>query len=326
MRNLLQDDLCMVISKHRALNEQIKAEIALVLAQYEISKRETEIELYNSDEYNLEMIKRFLIGKTVAGLTEKSIEHYKSRLKKIILSFNKPVNKITSDDLKIYFAYRQVKDKVQDTSIVNDWHVLSSFFGYLHKEDILEKNPMFKIECPKKRKKKKKAFSQMECELLRNKCEDARIKALVEVFLSTWCRVSEVSAMNIDDIQGDSITVVGKGKKERTVYLNSKAQLAIKNYLDTRTDTNRALFIGRTGNRLTNGSIVLAFKKLAEKAAVDNVHPHRFRRTGATMAIKAGMPIEKVSYLLGHESVSTTQIYLDINEDDIREAHRKWVS
>lgn len=127
MRNLLQDDLCMVISKHSALNEQIKAEIALVLAQYEISKRETEIELYNSDEYNLEMIKRFLIGKTVAGLTEKSIEHYKSRLKKIILSFNKPVNKITSDDLKIYFAYRQVKDKVQDTSIVNDWHVLSSF-------------------------------------------------------------------------------------------------------------------------------------------------------------------------------------------------------
>lgn len=325
MREDLLQKLCILLQEHEAYTENTRAELIILLGDYEISKRETEIEIYNSDDFNVEMIQRFLIGKTVAGLTQKSIEHYKSRLRKIILGFNKPIDKITSDDLKMFLAVRQIKDKVQDASLANDWHILSSFFGYLHKEEILEKNPMFKVECPKKRKKKKKAFTNMECELLRNNCEDAREKAFIEVFLSTWCRVSEIRGMNIDDIQGDSITVLGKGEKERIVYLNSRAQLAIQNYLNTRNDSCPALFINRYGSRMSNDSIVKALKKLGERAAVENVHPHRFRRTGATMALRAGMPIEKVSYLLGHESVSTTQIYLDINEDEIKQAHRKWV-
>lgn len=167
----------------------------------------------------------------------------------------------------------------------------------------------------------------MECERLRDNCTSLREKAIVETLLSTWCRVSEIERMNISDICGDQITVVGKGEKERIVYLNSKAILSLSNYLDSRDDKNDALFVSfnKPHDRLLKSSIESTMRELGNRAGVANVHPHRFRRTGATMALKSGMPIEKVSRLLGHESIETTQIYLDINEDEIHQAHKKWV-
>lgn len=325
MRNDLLHQLCMIFQKYDAMNEQTKAELTILLSDYEIEKRETDIILYDPDDYNLEMLQRFLIAKRVAGLTENSLIHYKYQLEQIFGKINKPINMITADDLMLYLAIRQAKDKKSDATLVNEWHALSSFFGWMHKEEFLERNPMFRVECPKKRKKKKKAFSSMECEMLRNACIDAREKLLIELLLSTWCRISEIEQMDITDIEGDSITVIGKGQKERIVYLNSKAQLAIKEYLSTRKDNEPALITGRTG-RMQKGGLEKMVKQIGERAGIENVHPHRFRRTGATFALRAGMPIEKVSFLLGHEAVSTTQIYLDINEEEMKQAHKKWVS
>lgn len=326
MRDMLENDLCMLFQKHNAFDNDVKAEITLILAQYEVMKKETELAIYEADNYNLEMIQRFLISKTVSGSTERTLKYYKNQLIKIAEKLEKPINIVTSDDIKMYMAIRQIKDKVSEVTLKNEWNILSSFYGWMLKEELLEKNPMFKVDSPKKRKKQKKAFESMECELIRNNCNSLRDKAIIEILFSTWCRVSEVVQMDIADIRGDSITVIGKGQKERTVYLNSKAQLAIKNYLESRKDGNAALFVSRTAKRLERNSIESVVKNIGMAAGIDNVHPHRFRRTGATFALRAGMPIEKVSYLLGHESVSTTQIYLDISEEEMKQAHRKWVS
>lgn len=319
-------ELCMILQKHDIYTDEVKAEITITLSNYDVQKKTTEVVVYDCNNYNYEMIKSFLIGKTVAGLTPKSLNQYKYQLTKILDKIDKPINMITADDLKLYFAIRQVRDNVSACTITSEWHILSSFFGWIHKQDLLAKNPMFKIECPKKRKKKKKAFSNMDCELLRNACKNLKEKAIIEVLLSTWCRVSEISNIDILDIEGDTITVLGKGKKERAVYLNCKAQLAIKNYLESRNDNNNALFVNRANERLSAQSIERLIAKIGERAGIENTHPHRFRRTGATMALRTGMPIEKVSYLLGHESVVTTQIYLDINEDEVKQAHMKYVS
>lgn len=327
MTDKLLKELCMVISEYDVPIDVLKAKFTIVLDQYEVSEKVTELVVYDNEDYNFQIIKKFIIAKTVAGLTERTLKFYRTQLIFIFNRINKPINLITSDDIKMYLALRQIQDKIGSVSLENEYRVLSTFFGWLHREELIEKNPMFKVEKPKKRKQQKKAFSSMECERIRNSCKTLRDKALIEVLFSTWCRVSEIEQMNITDIRGDEMTVLGKGKKERIVYLNSKAQLAITNYLDSRNDNEAPLFVSydKPHNRLLKSSIEKYVRDLGLELKIENVHPHRFRRTGATMALRSGMPIETVSKLLGHESIETTQIYLDIDEQSIKQAHKKYV-
>lgn len=320
--------LCDALNIENAFSEKLKNKIVLILSDYEITRKSTELVAYNYADYNAMIMNKFLISKTVKGLTSKTLNLYKFRIEYALSKIQKPINEITSDDLIVYFAQRQLIDKTSSATAINEWRVLSGFFGWMYKEEIIPKNPMFKVEKPKERKQKKKAFTSMECELLRDSCTNLRDKAIIEVLLSTWCRVSEIVQMNISDIRGDEITVVGKGEKERVVYLNSKAILAIKNYLNSRTDNNDALFVSRYApyERVNVRGIEDLIKKIGKKAGVQDAHPHKFRRTGATMALRSGMPIEKVSYLLGHESIDTTQIYLDINEYEVKQSHQKYVA
>lgn len=321
------EGICMLLKREGVYSDVIKARLIVLLSDYEITKKSTELTLYDEDEYNEFVMKKFIIAKTVAGLTERTIKHYKNTMDFVLKRIKKPINIISADDLKLYLAVRQTKDGVSEVSVQNEWSVLSAFFGWLLKEEMIEKNPMYKVDKPKQRKKKKKAFTQMECEKLRNECLTLKEKALVELLLSTWCRVSEVEQINKSAIEGDQITVVGKGKKERTVYLNSKAMFAIDKYIKSRNDDNDALFVidVKPHRRMTANWIERTIRELGKRAGVENTHPHRFRRTGATFALRSGMPIERVSYILGHESIETTQIYLDINEEEAKMAHKKWV-
>lgn len=327
MTDELVGELMIALAGYGIDDDSIRQKIIIVCSNYEIQKKETELSIYTCEDYNMEILKRYLISKTVKGLTDRTLKYYRTQLIYILDRVQKPIDSITADDLKLYLAKRQINDKVSSRSVGNEWRILSAFFGWLHREEIITKNPMFKVERPKERKVKKKAFTNMECERIRNGCKQLRDRAIVEVLLSTWCRVSEVEQMDINDIEGDEITVIGKGKKERTVYLNSKAQLAIQNYLESRVDDKPYLFCSydKPYERLGTSSIEKMLRELGRELKIDNVHPHRFRRTGATLALRGGMPIEKVSYLLGHESIETTQIYLDTNEDEAKAAHKKYV-
>ena len=212
---------------------------------------------------------------------------------------------------------------------------------------------MSKVEQIKETKKKKKAFTQMELEQIRYACRSSMETAIIEVLISTWARVSEVAEIKLEDIKGGSVLVHGKGDKERETYLTPKAQMAIKAYLSEREDDNPYLFPGaRYGGGMLESAtkkcrklknkwftcadlvgeghrradtIEQTVRKIGKRAGVDNAHPHRFRRTGATMALRAGMPLITVSKMLGHENIGTTQIYLDISDKELEEAHEKWV-
>ena len=157
-----------------------------------------------------------------------------------------------------------------------------------------------------------------------------RLKAIIEFLLSTGCRVTEVENANRSDIKDDKLIITGKGNKQRYVYLNAQAKLALEKYENTRSDTNNSLFVSKVKikgeyKRLEKGQIENIIRELGKDIGIENCHPHRFRRTMATDALRAGMPIEQVSLMLGHEELTTTQIYARSDESDVYQAHQKYV-
>ena len=348
--DFLRDELTRIVTPYIDKDnlENVKMLFDVALSKYQISKKSTEIIPYNGD-VNDQILKKFLYAKIARGCSPRTIRYYGNVVKKALRDIGKPYSSVTADDIRLYIAIRVQRDKVTKTTVNNERRCLSAFYGWLQKEEICLKNPMAKVEKIKVTREKKKAFTVMELEKIRAACRDARERAVVEALSSTWCRVSELIGIRIADIHDGKCAVHGKGDKIRDVYLNARAQLAVQTYLNERSDSNPYLFPGAVDgyigicekgkgrawykNRdlvsadkpVDKGAIESMVRKLGRIAGVSNVHPHRFRRTGATMALRAGMPLVQVSKLLGHESIETTQIYLDISEKELEEAHEKYV-
>ena len=328
-----------------------KWKLEMVVADYEIEKRHTELAV-RTEGKNEAILKQFIASKLAAGRTMKTLNYYRLSMIAFLNRVGKDFDEITSNDIRRYLAIRVNQDGVSKTTANNERRNISAFYKWCQTEEIILKNPMAKVEQMKVNKQKKKAFSDMEIELIRNACKTNKETALVELLLSTWCRVSEVAQIQLTDIEDDSILVHGKGEKDRTVYLNAKAKLAIEQYQNERKDLNPYLFarmkyagnIGESTKRgsrtrewykkaglvdetrnIDAGTIEAIVRSIGKRAGVKNTHPHRFRRTGATMALRAGMPLITVSKLLGHASIGVTQVYLDITDDELEEAHRKYV-
>lgn len=329
--------------------EDCKFRITMALNSYTVEKEETALTIYEGD-VNEQILMRFLMAKTARGCSKRTVQYYKDTVTAALNAIGKPYTQITSDDIRYYLAVRVARDGVTKTTANNERRNLSAFYGWLQKEEILLKNPMNKIEAIKETKKKKKAFEQIEIEKMRYACKSSLETALIEVLLSTWARVSELTHMRIDEINEGKIIVHGKGDKEREVYLNAKAQIALSTYLAEREDDNPLIFPKSIGGTKMTGKrtqqemrewykhkeniqdgfrdpsgIEENIRRIGKRAGVLNAHPHRFRRTGATMALRGGMPIMTVSKLLGHENIATTQIYLDISDKELEQAHEKYV-
>lgn len=326
MRDELQKRLEEWLMANNFETPTMKSELFLILNDYEITSRTTELALCDEDSID-KFIKMFLISKRVSGRTEKTLKHYNGELRRFFNTINKNPTEITSNDIKMYIATLEVTRQVGKVYQKNILRALSSFFGWMVKEEFIVKNPLNKVEEIKLPKVKKHAFTEYEIEKIRNIITDPRDKAIFEVMLSTWCRVSEIAGMDKSKLNSDgSIEVLGKGQKYRTVYMNAKARLAVDEYLKKRDDNNEALFVtlDQPHNRITISNIESRFREYGRCAGA-SVHPHKFRRTGATFALRRGMPILQVSKLLGHESVETTQIYLDISDDELMQAHKKYI-
>ena len=353
MDEYLRDRLINIVAKYVNQDdlENIKMLFDVALSKYDIKKKTTEVIPY-SGNINDQVLMKFLCSKIARGCSPRTVKYYKDTIRNTLQTIGKNYADITPDDIRIYIATRVQRDGVSKTTINNERRNLSSFYGWLQREDILLRNPMLKVEKIKTRKEKKKAFTLVEMEKIRAACRTARERAMVEMLFSTWCRVSELISIKVADFNGPKCSVHGKGDKIREVYLNARAQIAVESYLAERKDTNPYLFPGGvtdyvrpTGRKagcyskewyknpklvspdepVRDSSVEAACRKLGKAAGVENVHPHRFRRTGATMALRAGMPLVQVSKLLGHESVETTQIYLDITEEELETAHEKYV-
>lgn len=311
--------------------ENIKTVCTIVLADYQIEKKTTEL-LISDNNNRAKAFQMFLISKKIEGCTDGTIRYYQGVLKCFYSEIQKDISDIVSDDIRVYMAKAAMQRKISKTSQCNELRVLKSFFNWCTAEDYVVKNPTVNIKPVKIEKKIKKPFSETQIEILRQTAQlnaqtSKRDVAIIDVLFSTGCRVSELCEIRRNDIQGNEIVVFGKGEKERTVYLNARAMLSLEQYLQARTDNEPALFVScrQPFTKLTKGSIRTIIKDLGKNAGIENCHPHRFRRTCATIALNRGMPIEQVSQMLGHESLNTTTIYARSEKDNVKQSHKKYV-
>ena len=349
-KQALLDDLTVAVSACVSgdLLEDVKMRIMMCLPKYDVTIAERALTVWDGDRNEM-IVRRFLAAKMAKGCSVRTIEYYKHAVTAWLAGIDKNYDDITTDDIRLWIALRVQRDKVTKTTVNNERRAMSSFYSWLQKEEILLKNPMAKVDVVKETKVKKRAYSALDIERIRLACRTNRERALIEILASTWARISEVAQMRIDEIHDGQILVHGKGGKERIVYLNARAALATQVYLEERSDKNPYVFpraryagevekFGRKADWYKTASLVdedgqadvgtleSIVRSIGRRAGLEKVHPHRFRRTGATVALRQGMPLTTVSKLLGHESIETTQIYLDVSDEDLRQAHEKYVN
>lgn len=349
-RNLI-NDICMGLIPFGIDIDEVKDLLYITLEPYEITNRSTELAEVSQDR-NEYLVNKFLIAKTVKGCTKRTIQYYGQVVRKVLDAIGKTVDDITQDDIRLYLAIRQRRDHIQKTTADDELRCLRSFFNYLIAEELIAKNPIAKVERIKCERRVKEIFTDVEIEKIRMAARGEREKLMVEVLLSTGCRVSELVGIRLDDIEGNRVLLHGKGEKDRYAYMTAKAMVMLEVYVNERRDMNPYLFPGgrwekaskkQGGNPksmtdwwknpesvtldtcIDKGTVEQITRKIAKRAGVERANPHKFRRTCATMALRRGMPIEQVSKMLGHEQISTTQIYLNLSEEELELAHKKYV-
>lgn len=279
---------------------------------------------------NLTLKEEFLSAKQVEGCSERSVSYYRSTLDNLIKVLEKPFNQIETEDLRIYLSEYQKKNNASKQTIDNIRRILSSFFTWLEDEDYILKSPVRRIHKIKTMKQVKETYSDEALERLRDNCKTIRDLALIDMLASTGMRVGELVKLNRVDVDfvNRECVVLGKGSKERVVYFDARTKLHLQNYLNSRTDDNEALFVSllEPHNRLEIAGVEIMLRKLGRNLDINKVHPHKFRRTLATRAIDKGMPIEQVQKLLGHQKIDTTMEYAIVDQQNVKNSHKKYLS
>ena len=324
--NIIQTVLGALKTINPKIINTIQDVLTVELNKYEIQERCTTITLLdNSAESQL---RKFIATKRIEGKSELTIQRYYRENLKLIQYFSKPLYKISTYDLRFYMSLQRQKGTISNRTLDGMRRCYSSFFTWLTAEGIISKNPCSSLSQIKYCKQVKKPYSAVEMEKLRQSCTHIRDLALIDFLYSSGCRVSEVSRINITNINFNTgeCVVLGKGGKERIVYLTEVALMHIKDYLSTRDDLNNALFIGKGSCRLTKNGIEAILSRLGKKSGVKNVYPHRYRRTLATNLLDRGMAIQDVAAILGHADLKTTQIYCYISQANVKNAYYKYAA
>ena len=308
--------------------EQLNSALDSALAGYDVVPKPTSDEVRNKE--NAELLDLFLSAKRIEGCSEKSMHYYKSSVEKLVSAVRKNVREIDTNDIRRYLADIQAERGLSKVTIDNMRRIFSSFFSWLEDEDYIVKSPMRRIHKVRTDTLVKEVLTDENIEVLRDSCQELRDIALIDMLASTGMRVGELVKINREDVdfQERQCVVFGKGNKEREVYFNARTKIHLKKYLDSRTDDNPALFVSLTKpyNRLSISGVEVRLRNLGKQAKLNKVHPHKFRRTLATMAIDRGMPIEQVQKLLGHVKIDTTLHYAMVNQTNVKIAHRKFLN
>ena len=279
---------------------------------------------------NSNYLAMFLNAKKIEGCSERTLSYYKTTVEKLLDRITDPIRKVTTDDVREYLANYQGLNDCSKTTIDNIRRNISSFFTWLEEEDYIIKSPMRRIHKIKTTKTVKEVISDEEIEKMRDKCKNLRDLAIIDLLYSTGIRIGELVRLNIDDIDFEEreCIVFGKGDKERRVYFDAKTKIHLTDYINSRFDTNPALFVTLDApyNRLQISGVEIRLRRLGRELGINKVHPHKFRRTMATRAIDKGMPIEQVQKLLGHSQIDTTMHYAIVNQTNVKVAHRKFIA
>lgn len=294
----------------------------------EVQEQQTELVTrgIDGDEAKIRM---FVASKKAVNRQNNTLLQYTREIRNMLAFLGKRLEDITGMDLRYYYGVMREQRGIKMSTMQTRLHYLSSFWDFLTAEELVHNNPVKKVGLLKLEKTIKKPFSAEEMEALRTGCNTLRDRALVEFLYSTGVRVSELVALNVSDIEmsKQELIVYGKGSKERKTYLTDSAKFYLKRYLDERKARNQEpLFVtlDYPHNRLTVAGVQHMLRQLGQRSGVDNVHPHRFRRTIATDLLNRGMPIEQVKEFLGHEKLDTTMIYCTVKTESVQASHRKY--
>lgn len=306
--------------------ERLQAVLLDKLDKYEISERSTEIVMRDGTAEGL--LRKYLATKRIEGKSERTIKRYADLLSTFISGIDRRLHELTAFDIRLYLSMYKEKRKVKNRTLDNMRKVLSSFFSWLHDEEFIPRNPCRAVKSIKYDKVLRLPFSGEELEKLKSACTNARDIALIHFLHATGCRVSEVVSVDIGDVdfKNRELIVYGKGGKERTVYLTQVASMYLERYLKERGDESKALFVGKGSSRIQKNGIEAAVKRIGERAGVDNVHPHRFRRTLATELIARGAALQDVQMILGHEDIRTTQVYVYVDKRNVKNTYDKYAA
>jgi integrase len=282
-----------------------------------------------SEAQETDLITVFLAAKRVEGCSNKTVQYYDSTIRNVLNAIGKDVKQITTDDLRCYLDAYQQEHKISKVTIDNIRRILSTFFAWLEDESYIIKSPVRRIHKVKTCKTVKETYSDEALEIMRDNVDHIRDLAIIDMLASTGMRVGELITLDRDDIDfvNRECVVLGKGNKQRKVYFDARTKIHLQNYLASRKDDNPALFVTLQApyNRLLISGVEIRLRKLGRRLGISKVHPHKFRRTLATMAIDKGMPIEQVQQLLGHQSVDTTLQYAMVNQNNVKISHRRFI-
>lgn len=308
--------------------EQLRRVLKHNLSGYEIRQRADSTAEDASTE-NTQLTDAFLSAKRIEGCSEKSLSYYRKTIETMSEKIGKGITHITTNDLRSYLTNYQTERKSSKVTIDNIRRILSSFFSWLEDEDYILKSPVRRIHKVKTAVTIKETYTDEALETMRDHCDSLRDLALIDMLASTGMRVGELVLLNRDDINFEEreCVVFGKGSKERMVYFDARTKIHLQNYLAQRTDSNNALFVSLKApyERLQIGGVESRLRELGKRLSLPRVHPHKFRRTLATMAIDKGMPVEQLQRLLGHQRIDTTLQYAMVKQSNVKIAHRKYI-
>ena len=301
--------------------EELSREISEQLTYYKMERVEEDDGRNEFEEF----LSLFINTKRIEGRSEKTLDRYAYILKRYKETDPTPIHKITVYNIRQYLAKEKTRG-IADSTLQGYRDVFSAFFGWIHRERLMPLTPCANLNPIKCKKEIRLPYTSVEIERLKEVCSSVRDKAIICFLLSTGCRISEVCGLNRADVDFNNLecTVLGKGNKERTVYLDSVAAMQLQKYLDSREDDDEALFTGKGTSRMQPGGIRKCLRVIGDRAGVPNVHPHRFRRTLATNLIKHGMPIQEVANILGHEKLDTTMMYVYLDKQSVKNSYKKY--
>lgn len=317
--NIIKEDLSGVLNKTQLeeLDKVLKNRLRTVLKEE------------NKEETKEDLLKIFISAKRVEGCSEKSLRYYYSTIKNMQNQISKSEENITTEDLRNYLNEYQQINTISKVTMDNIRRILSTFFSWLEDEDYIIKSPVRRIHKVKTGKIVKETYSDEMLELMRDHCDNSRDLAMIDLLSSTGIRVGELVKLNKDDVDFDSreCVVFGKGNKQRRVYFDARTKIHLQKYLSERKDKNEALFVSlsQPNKRLLISGVEIRLRKIGKELNLHKVHPHKFRRTLATMAIDKGMPIEQVQQLLGHQSIDTTLQYAMVNQANVKSSCKRYI-
>lgn len=314
------------ILEDREVRERAIGAVVRILNDYELMERSTDVAIV--DDTNERILKRYTACLMIDGKSEKTIEQYRREVSKLADVLHKNYPDMGVYDIRYYLACEKERG-ISDRTLENSRANLSAFFQWMTQEEIIQRNPCMTIKPIKYKDKIRYPFSTVEIDCLRSACRNKKERALIEILIASGVRVSELASMEKTDIDMATLSVHvrnGKGKKERTTYITDLAKTHLQKYLMARKETGPALFYNHSGKVLLSNGIRYILKQIGERAGVDNVHPHRFRRTFATGLAARGMDIQEIQKLLGHSNVNTTMEYVYIDGDKIQRSYKQYIA